>query len=78
MTRRPVFLLSGTIRAGTTLMAMLPARTRDIVCMGASLGGVSAFQRVLSQLPGDFPAAVFIVQHQAEVSGSRLAQVLGV
>lgn len=51
--------------------------SRDIVCVGASTGGVSALKRVLAQLPGDFPAAVFVVQHQAELSGSHLARVLG-
>ncbi len=51
--------------------------TRDIVCMGASAGGVSALNQVLAQLPADFPAAVFVVQHQAEVSGSQLARILG-
>jgi two-component system, chemotaxis family, protein-glutamate methylesterase/glutaminase len=51
---------------------------RDIVCMGASTGGVMALKQVLAQLPADLPAAVFVVQHQPEVSGSQLARILGV
>ena len=50
---------------------------RDIVCIGASAGGVVALKQVLAQLPKDFPAAVFVVQHQPEVSGNALAQLLG-
>jgi two-component system, chemotaxis family, protein-glutamate methylesterase/glutaminase len=45
--------------------------------MGASTGGVLALRQILTQLPGDFPAAVFVVQHQAEVAGSELARILG-
>lgn len=45
--------------------------------MGASTGGVLALRQILAQLPGDFPAAVFVVQHQAEVAGSELARMLG-
>jgi two-component system chemotaxis response regulator CheB len=50
---------------------------RDIVCIGASAGGVSALKQVLAELPGDLPAAVFVVQHQAELSGTQLARILG-
>lgn len=45
--------------------------------MGASTGGVLALRQILAQLPGDFPAAVFVVQHQAQVAGSELARTLG-
>jgi two-component system chemotaxis response regulator CheB len=34
-------------------------------------------KQVLALLPSDLPAAVFVVQHQAEVSGTHLARVLG-
>ena len=34
-----------------------------LVCIGASAGGPAALARVLSGLPGNFPAAVVIVQH---------------
>lgn len=36
---------------------------RDIVAIGVSTGGPPAVQKVLSQLPADFPAAILIAQH---------------
>src|SRR4051812_46344407 len=36
---------------------------RDIVVVGASLGGVEAISRLASQLPEDLPAALFVVLH---------------
>lgn len=36
-----------------------------IVAIGASTGGPPVLQTILSQLPGDFPAPVLIVQHMA-------------
>jgi two-component system, chemotaxis family, protein-glutamate methylesterase/glutaminase len=50
---------------------------RDIICIGASTGGVLAVKRLLSQLPADLPAAVFAVQHQGEASSTELARILG-
>jgi two-component system chemotaxis response regulator CheB len=35
----------------------------DIVAIGASTGGPPALQTILSELPGNFPAPVLIVQH---------------
>ena len=43
---------------------LLPA-TR-IVAIGVSTGGPNALQFLLSQLPGDFPGAIVIVQHMPE------------
>ena len=34
---------------------------RDIIVMGASAGGLSAFNRIIKQLPEHLNAAVFIV-----------------
>jgi two-component system chemotaxis response regulator CheB len=56
---------------------MTTTQNRDIVCLGASTGGIVALKTVLAELPGDLPAAVFIVQHQAELSGAHLARILG-
>lgn len=36
---------------------------RDIVAIGVSTGGPPAVQKVLSQLPADFPASIVIAQH---------------
>lgn len=47
----------------------------DVVALVASAGGLSAVNHVLSQLPGDFGAAVLIVQHLGG-SGSSLVEIL--
>jgi two-component system chemotaxis response regulator CheB len=52
-----------------------PSRTRDVVVIGASSGGLEALRSLLAALPPDIPAAFFIVIHMG--SRSKLAQVLG-
>lgn len=48
-----------------------------IVVVGTSAGGMDALKRLVAQLPADFPAAVFIVQHMAaEMSGGALLKGL--
>lgn len=48
-----------------------------IVVVGASAGGLDALRRLVAQLPADFPAAVFIVQHMAaDSSGDALLHAL--
>ena len=37
-----------------------------VVAIGISTGGPNALQYVLSQIPGDFPASILIVQHMPE------------
>lgn len=46
-------------------VALRPAGrlVRDIVAIGVSTGGPPAVQKVLSALPADFPACIFIAQH---------------
>jgi two-component system chemotaxis response regulator CheB len=39
------------------------AARRDIVVIGASLGGIQALRRLASDLPANFPASVLVVQH---------------
>jgi two-component system, chemotaxis family, protein-glutamate methylesterase/glutaminase len=39
------------------------AARRDIVVIGASLGGIHALRRLASDLPAHFPASVLVVQH---------------
>ena len=48
-----------------------------VVGIGASAGGVSALPTVLSELAGDFPAAILIVQHLGARVPSYLARMLG-
>jgi two-component system chemotaxis response regulator CheB len=49
---------------------------RDIVVIGASAGGVSALKQLVSELPAEFPASIFIVQHTASVSPGLMAGIL--
>jgi two-component system chemotaxis response regulator CheB len=49
---------------------------RDIVVIGASAGGVEALCAVVSTLPRDLPAAVFIVMHIPAWRDSRLPAIL--
>src|SRR5690349_6835865 len=48
----------------------------DIVTIGASLGGVTALSRLLSDLPGDFPCPIVVVQHISANSPGLLADLL--
>ncbi len=52
---------SATPAATLTIPAGRPKR--DIVAIGVSTGGPPAVQKILSALPGDFPAAILIAQH---------------
>jgi two-component system chemotaxis response regulator CheB len=47
-----------------------------IVVIGASLGGLSALERVLGELPADFALPVLLVQHRAEDARSLLPELL--
>lgn len=49
----------------------------DVVCLAASLGGVSAYLEILAALPDTFPAAVVLVQHRPVRERDSLARVLG-
>jgi two-component system chemotaxis response regulator CheB len=51
----------------------------DIIVIGASAGGVTSIQRLLSLLPSDLPAAIFDVLHRLAVRRTDdLADVLAV
>ena len=48
----------------------------DIVVIGASAGGVEAVRKVVSQLPPDFPAALFVIVHLHAGSPVVLPEIL--
>jgi two-component system chemotaxis response regulator CheB len=48
----------------------------DIIVMGASEGGLKALSKIVSALPADIDAALFIVQHLAANQPSILPQIL--
>jgi two-component system, chemotaxis family, protein-glutamate methylesterase/glutaminase len=49
-----------------------------LVVIGASWGGLTALERVLGALPGDFPIPIAIAQHRSPDGGSAgLAKLLG-
>lgn len=48
----------------------------DIVVIGGSAGGVDAMRRICEGLPGDFPAAVFVVIHISQTSRSIMPELL--
>jgi two-component system chemotaxis response regulator CheB len=50
--------------------------TRRIVTVGASAGGVESLVQLVSRLPADLPAAIFVVLHIPPSSRSRLPQIL--
>lgn len=49
----------------TTASPRRAAKRHAIVVIGASAGGLEALSTLVAQLPGDFPAAILIVQHMA-------------
>ena len=51
---------------------------RNIVVIGTSAGGLDVLDEIIGQLPTDFPASIFIVQHMAaENTGAALLSRLG-
>jgi two-component system chemotaxis response regulator CheB len=50
--------------------------TKDIVVVGASVGGLEALRTIAGELPKDFPASVFVVLHTAPEAPGVLADIL--
>jgi two-component system chemotaxis response regulator CheB len=53
-----------------------PTAQRDIVVMGASAGGVETLAELVSGLPAEFPAAIFVVLHLLPSGRSVLPEIL--
>ena len=51
-------------------------RNHSIIVIGTSKGGVQALTELVSLLPKDFPASIFIVQHISPEFKSHLAEIL--
>ncbi|HEX6615926.1 MAG TPA: chemotaxis protein CheB [Gemmatimonadales bacterium] len=49
---------------------------RDVIVVGASMGGIEALSNLANKLPADLPAAVLVVQHIAETSPALLSAIL--
>ncbi|HEU5140247.1 MAG TPA: CheB methylesterase domain-containing protein [Bacillales bacterium] len=49
---------------------------QTVICIGTSTGGPGALERVLTRLPEDFPAPLFIVQHMPKTFTKALADRL--
>jgi two-component system chemotaxis response regulator CheB len=50
---------------------------RDVVVVGASLGGVEALSRLVAPLPVDWPASLFVVMHTLASRKTLLPEILG-
>lgn len=51
-------------------------QARDIVVIGGSAGSIEPLRTIVSNLPADFPASIFITVHVAANSPSMLAKLL--
>src|SRR4051812_17112876 len=54
-----------------------PVARRDIIVMGGSTGSRTVLSQILSGLPRDLPASLFVTTHLASRSGPFLAHMLG-
>jgi two-component system response regulator WspF len=74
-------LVGGKRRRGrTATMGRTPSRDGSrglLVGIGASAGGPAALAALISELPGDFPGAIVIVQHVDEVFAAGMTEWLG-
>lgn len=61
---------------GDNLLVSVPHTAFDVVAVAASAGGLNALSHVLRQLPGDFAAAVLVVQHLDPRHRSFMADIL--
>jgi two-component system, chemotaxis family, protein-glutamate methylesterase/glutaminase len=50
---------------------------RDVIVIGASMGGIDAVRRLLAGLPADLPATIFCVIHTGTSDTRFLARAVG-
>jgi two-component system, chemotaxis family, protein-glutamate methylesterase/glutaminase len=50
--------------------------THDIIAMGASSGGIETFMEIVSGLPRDLPAAIFVVLHVSPRGTTKFPEIL--
>jgi two-component system response regulator WspF len=69
---------SVTARKGNSIQKIAKeTRLPVLVVIGASTGGPNAIVTILSSLPKDFPAAIFVVQHVDQQFADGIARWLG-
>ena len=56
--------------------AHFPNVAYNVVAIAASTGGIGALDKILSDLPADFPAAILVVQHLSPLHRSYLPELL--
>jgi hypothetical protein len=59
-----------------TVRSMPITTRRDIIVIGGSAGAFEAMKTLVSELPLDMEAAIFVVLHSSPTAPSRLAQIL--
>lgn len=64
-------------RSATTAGQLLKREPRDVVVIGAALGGLTALCKVVSGLPREFEAAILIALDIASQPASSVLQILG-
>jgi two-component system chemotaxis response regulator CheB len=72
-TSNPVIVLDGPVRLHR---ATGPRPPVEIIAIGASTGGPNALSELLTQLPGDFPVPIVIVQHMLATFTRHFAERL--
>ena len=61
---------------GSSIAGLSHSGTYDIVALAASAGGLRSLTHVIEALPGDFPAAIVVVQHLDPRHRSLMADIL--
>lgn len=68
---------AGVVVRGRPGLINQEGRTRDVIVIGASTGGIQATTEVLSRLPADLPAAIGVVIHRGATTDSDWSSILG-